>query len=352
MEAPEARRCRLNVDRLKQLERWVADHTGLSKPVIAPASADASFRRYFRLTFDDGSPSLIVMDAPPDKEDCGPFVAVAALLAQSGVNVPRVVAADLKQGFLLLTDLGTRTYLAELRESPASAPRLYSDAAAALIAMQSRARADALPAYDRELLMRELQLLPVWYFDRHRGSALSDAQRAGLETCFERLLANNLAQPRSLVHRDYHSRNLMVCSAELGTGSNPGILDFQDAVNGPVTYDLVSLLKDAYIEWDEEVILDRAARYWQDARLAGVPVGTDFGEFYRDFEWMGLQRHLKILGIFARLHHRDGKDAYLADLPLVLRYARRTCARYSAFTPLARLFDAMENEQAKAGIAS
>ncbi len=340
------------MDRLEQLARWVAVHTGSSKPAIAQASADASFRRYFRLSFDDGSPSLIVMDAPPDKEDCGPFIAVAALLAQTGVNVPRVIAADRDLGFLLLTDLGTRTYLAELSESPSSAPGLYADATAALIKMQTRARADALPLYDRDLLMRELQLLPEWYFARHRGVTLSDTQRAGLETCFERLLANTLAQPRALVHRDYHSRNLMVCDRAQGAGHNPGILDFQDAVYGPVTYDLVSLLKDAYIEWDEEAVLDWAARYWQDARNAGVPVGTDFGEFYHDFEWMGLQRHLKVLGIFARLHHRDGKNAYLADLPLVLRHARGTCARYAAFAPLARLFDAIENEQLKAGSTS
>lgn len=289
------------------------------------------------------------MDAPPDKEDCAPFIHVARLLGAAGINVPRVLDHDLEHGFLLLTDLGTQTYLAALGSDPALAQPLYRAAIIALVRMQTHAVADGLPEYGRELLLREMQLLPEWYIARHRRFDLSTRQRNDLAACFETLLANHLAQPRALVHRDYHSRNLMVCSPAAGTGDNPGVLDFQDAVRGPLTYDLVSLLKDAYIEWEEEKILDWSIHYWEAARKAGLAVAPEFGDFYRDFEWMGLQRHLKILGIFARLHHRDGKDQYLADLPLVLRHARKTCARYSAFTPLLRILDAVENAEVKAG---
>lgn len=289
------------------------------------------------------------MDAPPDKEDCAPFINVAGRLAAAGVNVPRVLDADLGEGFLLLTDLGRQTYLAALRADPDSAAALYSDAIAALVRIQSGAPARDLPPYGRALLLRELELLPDWYIARHRGVELDERQRTGLTASFEALIANNLAQPRVFVHRDYHSRNLMACAAGAGLGDNPGILDFQDAVNGPITYDLVSLLKDAYIEWEEERVLDWAIRYWESARRAGLPVNAEFGEFYRDFEWMGLQRHLKVLGIFARLFHRDGKDQYLADLPLVMRHARKTCERYSAFTPLLRILDAVERVEAGTG---
>ena len=289
------------------------------------------------------------MDAPPDKEDCAPFIHVASLLGGAGINVPRVLEFDLEHGFLLLTDLGTQTYLAALNSDPALAQPLYRDAIQTLVRMQAHAATDGLPDYGRELLLRELNLLPDWYIARHRQFDMSARQRSDLAACFETLLANNLAQPRAFVHRDYHSRNLMVCRPASGTGDNPGVLDFQDAVRGPLTYDLVSLLKDAYIEWDEEIVLDWSIHYWEGARKAGLAVPAEFGDFYRDFEWMGLQRHLKILGIFARLHHRDGKDQYLADLPRVLRHARKTCARYSAFTPLLRILDAVENAEVKAG---
>jgi aminoglycoside/choline kinase family phosphotransferase len=301
------------------------------------------------VTFTDpapgaSAPTLIVMDAPPAHEDCRPFIRVAALFGATGVRVPEVLGQDLEQGFLLLTDLGPTTYLAELERDPGRADALYGDATGALVRIQAASQPGRLPPYDRALLLREMELLPEWYIARHRRYALTQSQRASLDAAFESLLANNLAQPRVYVHRDYHSRNLMVC-----TPGEPGILDFQDAVEGPITYDLVSLFRDAYVEWDEERVLDWCIRYWEAARKAGLPVGADFGEFYRDFEWMGLQRHLKVLGIFARLSYRDGKNGYLGDTPLVLRYVRKTCARYGAFTPLLRLLDAVENVQAQAG---
>ncbi|MBL8383799.1 MAG: phosphotransferase [Burkholderiales bacterium] len=330
------------LDRQHALAEFVAARCAASGARVEPASADASFRRYFRIRFDDGRPSRIVMDAPPEHEDCAPFVRAAALLGACGVNVPRVLEADLAGGFLLLTDLGTRTYLSALNADGASADRLYRDAIDALVRMQAHAAAAGLPPYDRTLLMREMELLPVWYIERHRGHVLTDADRATLASAFGLLADAALAQPQVFVHRDYHSRNLMVCSADEGTGANPGILDFQDAVRGPITYDLVSLLRDAYVEWPEERLLDWAIRYWEAARAAALPVDPSFADFYRAFEWMGLQRHLKVLGIFARLYHRDAKDQYLGDLPLVLRYVRRTCVRYAAFAGLLRLLDRVE----------
>lgn len=343
------KKSQLPVDRFALLKRWIADLFPNATPEIAPASSDASFRRYFRLSFDNGLPSRIIMDAPPDKEDCQPFIAVAALLDAAAVNVPRVIEHDLEQGFLLLTDLGQRTYLDALRAEPGLADALYADAIDTLVRMQKRTVAIALPPYDRGRLSREMELLPEWYIARHRGFELSTGQRNDLSSCFEALLANNLAEPQVFVHRDYHSRNLMVCEHSAGDGGNPGVLDFQDAVQGPITYDLASLLKDAYIEWNEERVLDWSIRYWQHARKAGLPVAPQFGDFYRDFEWMGLQRHLKILGIFARLYHRDGKDQYLADLPLTMRYARKTCERYGALRPLLRILEAVDNADVKTG---
>ena len=312
---------------------------------VAPASADASFRRYFRLTFDapasGGDATLIAMDAPPPMENCAPFVHVASLLAGAGINAPRVRAANMARGFLLLTDLGDRMYLDAL--DAASAPALYSDAIDALVRWQRATRAGELPPYDEALLARELALFPDWYVARHLGVTLSAAQSAALADVFRALLDNNLAQPRVYVHRDYHSRNLMVCP------DNPGVLDFQDAVEGPITYDLVSLLRDAYVAWDEERELDWAIRCWERSRRAGLPVHPDFGEFWRDFEWMGVQRQLKVLGIFARLCHRDGKDRYLADMPRVMRYLRRTTERYRALGPLLVLLDELDGRPPAVG---
>ena len=310
---------------------------------LAPASADASFRRYFRAVLDGawrgapGERSLIVMDAPPAHEDCRPFIHVAQLLAAAGVHAPRVVASDVERGFLLLTDLGTTTFASAL--DAASAPHLYGDAIDALVRWQRASREHELPTYDDALLRRELALFPDWYVARHLGHPLSPAERDALERTFALLLANNLAQPRVFVHRDYHSRNLMV------SAPNPGVLDFQDAVYGPITYDLVSLLRDAYVEWDEELQLDWAIRYWERARAEALPVRADFADFWRDFEWMGVQRQLKVLGIFARLKHRDGKSRYVEDMPRVLRYVQRAAARYRELDALSALLDTLARSE-------
>ena len=287
------------------------------------------------------------MDAPPAHEDCRPFVHVAALLRDAGVNAPEVLAQDFEQGFLLLTDLGDTTYLAALNAEPDRADALYRDAMTALIRFQLASQPGVLPAYDRALLLREMELLPEWYIGKHKGMTLTTTQRNTLSQAFEVLLANNLAQPGVYVHRDYHSRNLMVVTDN--PAGNPGVLDFQDAVFGPITYDLASLFKDAYIEWDEERVLDWVIRYWEAARKAGLPVSHAFDDFYRDFEWIGLQRHLKVLGIFARLHHRDGKDGYLKDLPLVMRYVRKVCGRYGVFVGLHRLLHEVEQIETQSG---
>ncbi|RPH63769.1 MAG: aminoglycoside phosphotransferase, partial [Burkholderiales bacterium] len=283
--------------RLAELRAWLASLAAahpLALDTIRPASDDASFRRYFRIdAASAGAPSLVAMDAPPPMEDCRPFVHAARVFADAGVSVPAVRAADLERGFLLLDDFGSVTYLSRL--DAGQADPLYRDAIAALLALQSASRPGDFPDYDRALLERELQLYPDWYLSRHRGVQPDAAVRATLAAAFERLLANNLSQGRVHVHRDYHSRNLMVLEGR----ANPGILDFQDAVYGPVTYDLVSLLRDAYVAWPEAQQIDWAARYWDDARRRGLPVAADFADFYRDFEWMGLQRHLKVLGIFA-----------------------------------------------------
>lgn len=297
---------------------------------FTPASADASFRRYWRAALADGR-SYIVMDAPPDREDCRPFVRVAAMLHEAGVNAPQVLAQDLGQGFLLLTDLGTRTYLEELNES--NAAQLFSDAIDALLRWQLATRPGTLPPYDEALLRREMNLFPEWYVGKHLQKTLSPSQGEALETIFRRLVESALAQPVVYVHRDYMPRNLMVCEP------NPGVLDFQDAVIGPITYDVVSLMRDAFISWEEERVLDWTARYWEKAKRTGLPVAADFAEFWRAFEWMGLQRHLKVLGIFARINYRDGKPKYLADTPRFITYASSVSKRYRELAPLARLLD-------------
>ena len=333
--------------RLDELRDWLeplAGRYGLELASMRPASNDASFRRYFR--FDcahPDQPSVVVMDAPPPMEDCGPFVHAADVFLQAGVSVPKVLERDLARGFLMLSDFGARMYLDEL--NPQTATVLYGDAARALIRLQTASRPGVFAPYDRALLLRELMLYPDWYVSRHKGVTLSPAQQAQLQSAFETLLDNNLAQAPVFVHRDYHSRNLMVLPGD----ANPGMLDFQDAVYGPITYDLVSLLRDAYVRWDEQQVIDWAVRYWEAARVAGLPMPADFSDFYRDFEWMGLQRHLKVLGIFARLCHRDGKDRYLNDLPLVLDYVVKAASRYRAFGPLVALIEKIEGQPRQAG---
>ena len=323
------------MERQHRIQAWLESLFPEQAISLAPASADASFRRYFRAVLSNGD-HYIVMDAPPQYEDCHSFITVAELFGAAGANTPKVLAQDLAQGFLLLTDLGDVTYLSILNAENAGA--LYNDALDALITIQRSSRPGILPEYDRVLLERELQLLPEWYITRHLGVELNAQQIHTLDGVFEAILANNLAQAQVFVHRDYHSRNLML------TEPNPGVLDFQDAVYGPITYDLASLFKDAYICWDEEIMLDWVIRYWEKARQAGLPVSTDFGAFYRDFEWMGVQRHIKVLGIFARLYHRDGKTGYLKDMPLVMTYLRNTCARYRELEPLSQLLDTLQGQ--------
>lgn len=323
------------MNRTELLERWLTERFGAGAYTYAPASEDASFRRYFRV--NTGTGSFIVMDAPPEREDCRPFVMVARLFADAGVHVPAILDENLHEGLLLLSDLGSRTYLQTL--DPRTAPALYADANEALIRIQLGSRAGVLPDYDRALLLRELRLFPDWYVAKHLGIALTSAQNETLNSAFELILANNLAQPRVYVHRDYHSRNLMVSEP------NPGVLDFQDAVYGPITYDLVSLYRDAYIGWDEQLQLDWVVRYWEKARKARLPLTADFGAFYRDFELMGAQRQIKVLGIFARLFHRDGKSGYLKDMPLVMSYLRKACERYVDLHPLLGLLDQLEDRK-------
>ncbi len=349
-ESPESHVVTAVDSRLDTLRDWLADALPLPMTAIAPASVDASFRRYFRIWLADSiavparaarASTLIAMDAPPPREDCRPYVAVAGLLDAAGVHAPAVLAMDLQRGFLLQTDLGTRTYLDAL--DAATAPALYADASTALMRWQLASRDGELPPYSEALLRSELDLFPDWYVARHLGVVLSAAQRTVLDQAFRVILDNNLAQPRVFVHRDYHSRNLMVAEP------NPGVLDFQDAVYGPITYDLVSLLRDAYIDWDEEHQIDWAVRYWQAARASGLPVRDDFADFWRDYEWMGVQRQLKVLGIFARLFHRDGKAAYLKEMPRVMGYLRGACARYRQLGPLLKLLDELGQRQAVTG---
>jgi hypothetical protein len=300
--------------RLQRLERWIAGLPGPPIERIAPASADASFRRYFRV--HRGGATQIAMDAPPERESLDAWLRVVHILAATGVHVPPVIAADSEQGFVLMGDLGRQHYLEALGQGADPEP-LYADAVDALVLLQSgdSTAAATLPAYDRELLMRELELFPEWFLSRHLSLAPDEDERATIAAAFDWLCAQALAQPAVLVHRDYHSRNLLVRPE-----GNPGIVDFQDAVFGPISYDLVSLLKDCYVVWPRKRLLAWLDRYRERAASAGLPVGADRDEFLRWFDRMGLQRHLKVLGIFARLWHRDGKPGYLADLPRVLDY--------------------------------
>jgi hypothetical protein len=324
--------------RLVELSDWLAACLNTTDFTLAPASEDASFRRYFRVSV--AGTTRIAMDAPPAHEDCRPFVKVAGLMHDAGVHVPLVLAQDLDRGFLLLSDLGTTTYLTALESGSADA--LFGDALDALLKWQLASRPGVLPEYDEALLSREVQLFPDWYVARHLGCEFDAAQMLEWREAVAPVLRAALAQTQVFVHRDYMPRNLMLSTP------NPGVLDFQDAVYGPVTYDVVSLFRDAFLSWEEARVIDWTARYWTKAKQAGLPVPADFGVFYRDFEWMGLQRHLKVLGIFARINYRDGKPRYLADTPRFVRYAQAVCARYSELAPLARLIDRLEDRGAVA----
>jgi len=353
----------------------IASAHRLLPDTVRLASVDASFRRYFRIdTTDPAAPTRIVMDAPPDKENSDPFVQVAKLMAEAGVLAPTVLEWDRPHGFLLLDDLGRQTMLDVLDPARPDASRpLYDEAIDALIRWQLASKPGVLPPYDRALLERELALFPEWYIGRHRGIAVEGKLKERLERSFKLIVDSNLASPSVYVHRDFMPRNLMVNVAPtLGTGvsslppegalaalgrpgggSGPklGVLDFQDAVYGPITYDIASLMRDAFLSWDEEFVLDITIRYWVAARKAGLPVDEDFGAFYRAVEWMGLQRHLKVAGIFARITLRDGKPRYLADTPRFIAYIRATAGRYMELTPLVRVIDEIEGTSAITGFA-
>ena len=343
--------------------RWleaIAPRAGLAPPTLRIAAADASFRRFLRIdrspTEDDPATTRIVMDAPPEQENCRPFVQIAELMRDAGLNVPQVLDWDTADGFMLLTDLGQRTLMDALdAEDTGSALPLYAGAIDALTDWQLASKPGVLPTYDEALLQRELALFPDWYIEKHKGIAIDAAIRETLDQTFATIVQHNLAAPFVYVHRDFMPRNLMPST---GAETRVGVLDFQDAVYGPISYDIACLMRDAFLSWDEEFVLDVTVRYWQRAkkvgllgRLSASGWGDDFGEFYRAVEWMGLQRHLKVAGIFARLTLRDGKPKYLADAPRFIGYIRATAGRYRELTPLLRLIDQIEGSAAATGYA-
>ena len=325
---------------------WVASRFPEQSVSITPASADASFRRYFRLTWPDGT-TRILMDAPPEKEDCKPFIKVAGLLAKAKLAAPHILDQDLDNGFLVLTDLGRIGYLDALNADLSLADTLIRPVLDALVKWQLSSTAATLPPYDATLLRRELDLFPEWFVGRHLGVQLDANELLMLDRTFKFLINSALNQPKVFVHRDFMPRNLMV--VESAQTLTPGIIDFQDAVYGPITYDVVSLFRDAFISWEEEQEIDWVVRYWEKARAAGLPVRADFGDFWRDYELMGLQRHLKVLGIFCRLKYRDGKDKYSEDLPRFMNYARKTASRYIPLKPLLNLLDKLEGNTEQIG---
>lgn len=333
-------------ERQAAFHQWLhaqASAHGVLPDTVRPASADASFRRYFRVDGPKGS--FIVMDAPPDKENCEPFVRIAKLMRDTGLYVPAVLAWDEPQGFMLLEDIGQQTMMAVIDpERPQANSGLYRQAIDALVTLQSHSKPGVLPAYDEALLQRELSLFPDWYLGQHRGVQLDASERSMLDTTFANIVQRNLAAPSVYVHRDFMPRNLMIPTNTAET--RLGVLDFQDAVYGPISYDIASLMRDAFLSWEEDFVLDITIRYWEKARKAGLmdfeDWHSDFGAFYRAVEWMGLQRHLKVAGIFARLTLRDGKPKYLADAPRFISYIRTTASRYFELTPLLRLIDKVE----------
>ena len=334
------------------LDQQASDH-GVRPNTVRLASADASFRRYFRVDTLQGG-ACIVMDAPPDRENCEPFVRIAGLLQDAGLLVPRILSWDQPEGFMLLDDLGADTMMTAIEPGQAHANlKLYGRATDALLQMQLKAQPQALPAYDAALLQRELSLFPEWYVGQHKGWVLDDAQQNMLHTTFETIVQRNLAAPKVFVHRDFMPRNLMM--PHNSDEPRLGVLDFQDAVQGPMTYDIASLMRDAFLSWDEEFVLDVTIRYWERARKLGLmdfeDWSQDFGAFWRAVEWMGLQRHLKVAGIFARLTLRDGKPKYLADAPRFIQYIRATATRYHELTPLLRFIDKMEGTEPEISLA-
>ncbi len=338
--------------RLSALRTWLFTLPAaldIAPNTLATASSDASFRRYFRVTA--GKRSLIVMDAPPEQENCAPFVDIARRLAGAGLNVPHIVAHDASLGFMALTDLGARTYYQAIQQGvqDQQLQTLYKDALDALVRMQS-ADIDGLAAFDRARFLDELSVFPQWYVGRHHGVTLDDAARQNLQNVFELLATTSAEGPQVLVHRDFHSPNLMM-SEQAADGPNPGIIDFQDALRGPLAYDLASLVMDARTTWEEPQQLDWAIRYWEKAKQAGLPIDTDFADFHRRYEWIGLQRNLRILGVFTRLNYRDGKAHYLDHLPRVNAYVRQVATRYGVFNPLRKVLDQLDQRQSFAGLS-
>ena len=336
--------------RLAQLRQWLASlpaSLAIDPNRLRPASSDASFRRYFRL--DAGRGTLIAMDAPPAHEDTQPFVHVAGLLRDAGLNVPAILERQPVDGFMLLSDLGEQTYYQRIQAglTDSELQARYRDALAALVRLQQASTA-GLATYDQPRLAEELELFPQWYVARHHGIELDDTRRNALQKIFDLLSTSNAAQPAVLVHRDFHSPNLMYCESPRH-GPNPGVIDFQDALAGPITYDLASLVTDARTTWEEPQQIDWAVRYWEMARAAALPVDSDFARFHQAYEWMSLQRNLRILGVFARLHHRDGKPGYLAHIPRVNGYVRQVASRYSVFKPLLRLLDQIDERPVQTG---
>jgi len=342
-------------EREAAFHQWLAAQAaqhGVLPETVRPASADASFRRYFRV--DTATGSCIVMDAPPEKENCEPFVRIARLMQDAGLYVPRILAWDEPQGFMLLDDLGSQTMMEVIQpDDPQANHGLYMRALDALLALQQSSRPGVLPSYDEALLQRELSLFPDWYLTQHRQLNIDSVQREMLDKTFRTIVQRNLAAPSVYVHRDFMPRNLMMPRDP--AEPRLGVLDFQDAVYGPVTYDIASLMRDAFLSWDEDFVLDISIRYWERARKVGLMDhdgwSQDFGEFWRAVEWMGLQRHLKVAGIFARLTLRDGKPKYLADAPRFIQYIRATASRYSELTPLLRLIDKIEGTEPAISLA-
>jgi aminoglycoside/choline kinase family phosphotransferase len=344
--------------RLSLLKAWLQGHAArhaLEPDTLVSASSDASFRRYFRLAGKaaqgNGAATLIAVDAPPP-EKCREFVQIAQLLDAAGVHVPRVLEVDFDAGFMLVTDLGTASYLGALTGAQAAgdtrtARTLMRDALDALIRWQSSSRENVLPPFDEAFLQREMELMPEWFIGRHLGREVDAATRALLDRTFALLIASARSQPQSFMLRDFMPRNLMIASAP--NPANPGVLDFQDAVYGPITYDVVSLLRDAFLSWDEEFELDCFVYYWERAKKTGLPVDADFGEFYRQLEWMGLQRHIKVLGLFCRINYRDGKAHYMNDLPRFIGYARKVAERYAPLRGFAKLLDDLEGRAQEIG---
>lgn len=332
-----------NTTRSTAIQRWLSrlpESLHLSLESLAPASSDASFRRYFRIQADQRT--LIVMDAPPPHENCGPFLDITQRLSEAGVTVPQVIAHDLEQGFMLLTDLGHQTYFDRIQSGlpDSELQTLYRQSLQMLIRLQN-ARHGGLATFDAPRLQTELQVFTEWFVETHHKTVLTNKESEQLTRIFELLASAMASEPQVLVHRDFHSPNLMV-SEPTTSLTNPGVLDYQDALAGPISYDIASLVFDARTTWEEPQQLDWAIRYWEKAKGADLPVPLDFAQFHQQYEWSGLQRNLRILGVFARLHHRDHKSHYLAHMPRVLQYVRQVAGRYQPFVPLMRLLDRLE----------